>query len=81
MSSNTPRAGEVYFEFQQVGQQIRVAAIDGATGIEVVVFGPQQAPQRDLEQIALRKLQRRLQREKSDVDPFRKQDGRGFGTF
>jgi len=82
MSKNTPRTGEIYFEFQQIGQQIRVTAIDGGTGIEIVIFGPLSASQRDLEQIATRKLLRRLERENGPGgDPFRKVDGRGFGTF
>jgi len=82
MSQNTPRGGEIYFEFHQVGQQIRVTAIDGGTGIEVVIFGPLSASQKDLEQIAVRKLLKRLERERANAgDPFRKRDGRGFGTY
>ncbi|SDU06166.1 serine hydroxymethyltransferase [Stappia sp. ES.058] len=53
-------AGEVYFEFYPVGRQVRVTAIDATTGVEVVIIGPVQASQADLQQLALRKLTRRL---------------------
>jgi hypothetical protein len=56
-------AGEVYFEFTPIGRQVRVAAIDAATGLEVVILGPATATQHQLEALALRKLQRRLQAE------------------
>jgi hypothetical protein len=52
--------GEVYFEFVQVGQQMRVAAIDAATGIEVIVITPIQANKYQMQQMALNKLRRRL---------------------
>ncbi|WP_417666904.1 DUF6898 family protein [Roseibium sp.] len=65
MSRNRPVHGEVYLEFQAVGQQVRVAAIDAATGVEVVVFGPKKAATEDLKALAIRKLQRRLQQEAS----------------
>ncbi|MTH97758.1 serine hydroxymethyltransferase [Roseibium sp. RKSG952] len=81
MTSTAPRAGEIYLEYQRIGQQVRVTAIDGASGVEVVVFGPLKASEHDLKQLAVRKLQRRLEREKVEPDPFRKKDGRGFGTF
>ncbi|WP_029056841.1 DUF6898 family protein [Stappia stellulata] len=60
MSQSGGPTGEVYFEFFPVGRQVRVTAIDAATGIEVVVLGPRQASQADLQQLALRKLTRRL---------------------
>ena len=52
----------VYFEFTQVGSAVRVSAIDGATGIEVVTMGPASASQADLRQLALAKLKARLAR-------------------
>jgi hypothetical protein len=55
---DTPR--EVYFEFTQVGPVVRVAAIDAATNIEVVVMGPAKAAQSDLKRLALQKLEARL---------------------
>lgn len=56
----TTRTREVYFEFQAIGASVRVAAICAETGIEVVIVGPARASQRDLEQLALRKLEKRL---------------------
>jgi hypothetical protein len=53
----------VYFEFTTVGSVVKVAAIDAATGAEVVVMGPATAAQADLECLALAKLKLRLARE------------------
>ena len=58
----TGRPGEVYIEFTPVGAQVKVAAIDAATGVEVVVMGPSHATQKQLEDLAVRKLQWRLQK-------------------
>ena len=52
--------GEVLFEFVQVGQQMRVAAIDSDTGIEVIVITPASATKLQMQQLALAKLRRRL---------------------
>ncbi len=52
--------GEVLFEFRQVGPQMRVAAIDPATGTEVVVIAPATATPQQMQALALAKLQRRL---------------------
>jgi hypothetical protein len=52
--------GEVFFEFTRIGASVRVAAIDGETGIEVTVVGPAAAAPRDLERLALAKLKARL---------------------
>ncbi len=51
---------EVYFEFVTLGNTVRVSAICSVTGVEVQVIGPASAARRDLEQLALRKLERRL---------------------
>lgn len=51
---------EVIFEHHAVGNSVRVAAVDVATGIEVVVMGPLGARPDDLQQLAHRKLLRRL---------------------
>ncbi|MAB00939.1 MAG: serine hydroxymethyltransferase [Stappia sp.] len=59
MTASGPR-GEVYFEFQALGRQVKVTAIDAGSGVEVVVIGPVQASRADLQQLAMRKLQRRL---------------------
>jgi hypothetical protein len=52
--------GEVYFEFVQLGQQMRVAAIDAVTGIEVVVITPLRISQAQMQQVALAKLRKKL---------------------
>ncbi|MBK5956909.1 hypothetical protein CCR97_01575 [Rhodoplanes elegans] len=54
---------EVFFEMTAVGGAVRVSAIDGATGIEVIVMGPLTTPRSDLQRLALRKLERRLAQE------------------
>ena len=61
--SREPRPGEIYLEFRAIGQQVKVTAIDAATGVEVSAFGPKSAAQEDLKRIAVRKLQRRLEQE------------------
>jgi hypothetical protein len=58
---STPR--EVYFEVTRVGATVKVAAIDGATGIEVSVLGPASAAPSDLQRLALAKLRARLAKE------------------
>ena len=52
--------GEVYFEFVQLGQQMRVAAIDVATGTEVIVITPVSASKLQMQQVALAKLRKKL---------------------
>jgi hypothetical protein len=51
---------EVLFEFVQLGAYVRVAAVDAASGVEVVVMGPAGAARADLERLAVQKLERRL---------------------
>ncbi|MBO6891014.1 MAG: serine hydroxymethyltransferase [Roseibium sp.] len=64
--SRAPRPGEIYLEFRAIGQQVKVTAIDAATGIEVSTFGPKSVAQEDLKRVAVRKLQRRLEKEAED---------------
>lgn len=52
--------GEVYFEFVQVGQQMRVAAVDAATGTEVIVITPITATKLQMQRVALAKLRKKL---------------------
>lgn len=54
--------GEVLFEFVTRGNATRCAAIDAATGVEVVVVGPPSAIETQLKAVALRKLRMRLGR-------------------
>jgi hypothetical protein len=60
---NAGRA-DVYFEFTQVGGQMRVAAIDGRTGTEVIVITPVTASQIQMQNLALAKLRRRLSQDR-----------------
>jgi len=63
--SRDPRPGEIYLEYRPIGKQVRVVAIDAATGIEVSVFGPVSASQEDLKRIAVRKLKRRIEQQQA----------------
>ena len=58
--------GEVLFEFTAVGQQMRVAAIDPATGTEVIVISPLTATRQQMQMVAMAKLRRRLAQENGD---------------
>lgn len=51
---------EVLFEFRQAGPQVRVAAIDVASGVEVIAIAPSSATQMQMKSLALAKLRRRL---------------------
>jgi hypothetical protein len=51
--------GEILFEFVQVGKQMRVAAIDAQTGIEVIVITPVSASKVQMQQLALAKLRKK----------------------
>ena len=66
--SRDPRPGEIYLEFRAVGQQVKVTAIDAATGIEVSTFGPKSVAQEDLKRVAVRKLQRRIEQETGNAN-------------
>ena len=52
--------GEVLFEYRQIGAQMRVAAIDARTGIEVVVIVPAVATPLQMQTLALAKLRKKL---------------------
>ncbi|PWE17982.1 serine hydroxymethyltransferase [Marinicauda salina] len=78
MSGGDPDPGrEIIFEFQSVGDSVRVAAVDVATGEEVVISGPASTPQADLERIAARKLARRLQGREDPESKTPRRGGRG----
>ena len=53
-------SGRVFFEFTRLGQQMRVAALDEASGTEVVVICPLQLPQPQMQKLALAKLRHKL---------------------
>jgi len=60
MTGDPAQGREIIFEFVALGDSVRVAAVDVATGVEVIITGPVNTPQDDLERIAARKLMRRL---------------------
>ena len=66
MVGKSPDPGEVIIEMRPVGTVVRVAAVDVASGTEVIVFGPASAPQRALEELAVAKLRRRLSTGRGD---------------
>jgi hypothetical protein len=55
-----PEPADVYYEITVVGAIAKVAAIDGATGVEVCVVGPAHAAERELKRLAFAKLRGRL---------------------
>jgi hypothetical protein len=59
-SGQPPNDRRVFFEFTQLGQQFRVAAIDEATGTEVVIICPPQLGQPQMQRMALQKLRHKL---------------------
>ena len=48
---------EIYFEFTRQGSYVKVSAIDADSGIEGSIVGPADAPQSELERLALKKLE------------------------
>jgi hypothetical protein len=62
---------EVLFEFKQIGQQMRVAAIDPLTSTEVVIIAPLTATQIQMQNLALAKLKRRLAERDAPPEPRR----------
>ena len=59
---------EVYFEITAIGATAKVVAIDGASGIEVMVVGPAHAAESELKRLAVAKLRARLAR-RDDAGP------------
>lgn len=53
---------EIYIEYKQVGQAMKVTAIDAETGMEVVIMGPASAAQAHLQKIAIQKLEMQLKK-------------------
>ena len=60
--------GEVYIEYKQVGQAIRVTAVDAATGLEVVIMGPASAAQTHLQKVAVEKLKMQLKKAEAEAE-------------
>jgi hypothetical protein len=68
---------EIIFEYQGLADSVRLAAIDAATGTEVIVFGPARTARHDLERVALRKLARRLGLNADGTEKTPRPRGRG----
>jgi len=62
MAIQEKKSGEIYFEHLQLGIYRKVVAIDADSGIEVTVMGPAGAVKKRIEEIALRKLRMRLEK-------------------
>lgn len=62
---------EIYIEYKQIGQAMKVTAIDAETGMEVVIMGPASAAQAHLQKIAVQKLEMQLKKhsEQPDEEP------------
>ena len=60
-NSNSPLAGrEIIVEFIELGKAVRVAAIDAATGEEVVIQAGIKTPRSEMERVVLAKLALKL---------------------
>ena len=51
---------EIYIEFIELGNAVRVAAIDATSGEEVVIQAPKSSPRSEMERVVLAKLARKL---------------------
>jgi len=51
---------EILFEFTAIGRNVKVVAIDAASGTEVSIVGPASAARFDLERLARQKLVARI---------------------
>ncbi len=55
-AKGAPDLGEVYLEYQRIGNLVKVSAIHAATAIEVSIQGPSSASPNELETLAINKL-------------------------
>jgi hypothetical protein len=62
--------GEVIFEITRIGDLQRIAAVDVASGVEVVIQAPASAALADVRALALKKLERALA-DKDEPPPAR----------
>lgn len=69
--SDREGADEVIFEIARVGDVQRVAAIDVATGVEVVIQAPANAALADVRALALKKLEKALSGDEDAPPPQR----------
>jgi len=78
-NTENPR-GEAYVEFKQVGQAMKVTAVDAETGTEVVIMGPASASQNDLQRVALQKLKAQVNKAKSNDQSDPEDNSGGTGS-
>lgn len=62
------KRNEIYIEYKQVGQAMKVTAICAETGLEVVIMGPASAAHTHLQKIAVQKLEMQLKKEADQPD-------------
>lgn len=74
--SDREDAGAVFFEITRIGDVQRVAAIDAATGVEVVIQAPANAALADVRALAMRKLERALAGDDSGDDASPQRPGK-----
>lgn len=56
---------QILFQMQQIGQSVRVVAIDSLTGTEITIQGPASASRTILQQNARKKLEYVLNKQKT----------------
>lgn len=56
---------QVFLEYTPVGRSLKVVAIDPDTGLEATIIAPTGTPRREMDRIAVRKLERLIERESS----------------
>lgn len=61
-TADQPHTGRILFEFTELGGQVRIAAIDEQTGLEVVTLAPAGSTRQQMQQLAVAKLRRQLAR-------------------
>jgi hypothetical protein len=57
----------ILYEIKTIGTVTRVAAVDAETGLEAIVTGPAGAGEMHLRQLALRKLEYLLKKQKEQI--------------
>ncbi|MEM8797630.1 MAG: serine hydroxymethyltransferase [Pseudomonadota bacterium] len=69
MDSAKDRKDSIFLEFQQVGNSVKVTAIDPVSLIEVTIIAPVSSTQTEMSRIAVQKLKRRIAEEDAANKP------------
>jgi 2-methylcitrate dehydratase PrpD len=56
---------QVFLEYTPVGRSMKVVAVDPETGLEATIIAPLGSPRGEMDRIAVRKLERLIERQKS----------------